>query len=123
MKKLLVSLLCVVASSSALAFVPATVQSIFSSCPQAAPTTDGGFCASFKSVASCQCVEKGVPSSVCQNIDLLYKVMIARYHSVENACANQHDTSTQNCIDDWKCYMSGGTNSQGGLCSSTGSKC
>ncbi len=105
MKKFLVSLLCVVTSSSALAFVPATVQSTFSSCPQAVSTTDGGFCASFKSVASCQCVERGMPSKACQSMDLLYNAMIATYKTVERACANQHDTSTQNCIDDWKCYI------------------
>ncbi len=118
MKKLFILALGLL-SSACFAFSP--VASF--SCAQAVPTTDGGFCPSFKSVANCHCQEQGMPAKVCQNMDLLYNAMVARYSTLERACANQHDTSTQNCIDDWNCYRNGGTNSQGGLCSSSGSKC
>jgi hypothetical protein len=125
MNKIIFFIICFI-STTCFAFAPAADKAAtlaaLSSCPQAVPTTDGGFCPSFKAVATCHCVESGMPVKACQNMDLLYAAMIGRYTTVERACANQHDTSTQNCIDDWKCYRSGGSTA-GGLCSSTGSKC
>jgi hypothetical protein len=125
MKKILVFIMCFF-SVSCFAFAPMADKTAslaaFSSCAQAVPTTDGGFCPSFKTVATCHCIESGIPSKACQNMDLLYAAMIGRYKTVESACANQHDTSTQNCIDDWQCYRSGGSTA-GGLCSATGNKC
>lgn len=95
----------------------------YSNCPQAAPTNDPSFCASFKSVASCHCVESGLPSGMCQNMNTIYNLMIARFGSIQKSCEYQRDTSTQTCIDDWNCYRSGGKDSQGRLCSGTGKVC
>jgi hypothetical protein len=92
-------------------------------CPRAVPTNDPGFCASFKSVAECHCTSKGLPRSQCTNMKLLYDRMIAMFGSVRGACEFQRDTSTQDCIDDWNCYGTGGRDSQGRLCSSTGNYC
>lgn len=93
------------------------------SCPQALPSDHPGFCSSFKSVAVCHCVESGFPEGKCQNMSTLYLLMIARFGSIQKACEYQHDTTTQICIDDWNCYRSGGRDSQGRLCSSTGNAC
>jgi len=92
-------------------------------CGQALPASDPHFCASFKSVAVCHCTESGIPAGKCQNMNNIYQLMINLYKTVENACAHQHDTSVQICIDDWKCYRNGGRDSQGRLCSSTGNAC
>lgn len=93
------------------------------SCPQAVPTNNPAFCQSFKQVAECHCVEAGLPKGMCNNMKTIYQRMIGIYGTVERACKNQHDTSTQNCIDDWKCYRNGGNNSNGEPCSNTGKKC
>ena len=127
MKTILALVICFISTAS-FAFAPGSDSKLaalsgFFSCAQAVPTTDAGFCPSFKAVAACHCVESGVPEKACQNMKLLYAAMIGRYTTVERACANQRDTSPQNCVDDWKCYGTGGTNSQGGACSSNGSLC
>lgn len=96
---------------------------LYSNCPQALPTNNSGFCASFKSVAACHCKESGLPDGTCQNMQTVYQLMIARFGSIKKACEYQHDTSTQVCVDDWKCYRNGGKDSQGNLCSSTGKVC
>lgn len=93
----------------------------FAVCQQAEATYSPQFCPSFKSVAECHCYP--LPPSMCQDMDKLYNRMIAIYRSVENACKSQHDTSIQNCIDDWHCYREGGVDSTGQLCSGTGNKC
>lgn len=92
-------------------------------CPQALPIENPSFCTSFKTSASCHCVEMGMPSGMCQDMNLLYYQMIARFGSLEKACAFQHDTPQQTCIDDWNCYRHGGKDSQGNFCSSTGGSC
>jgi len=92
-------------------------------CPQALPTDSPAFCESFVSVARCHCIASGMSKIFCQNVGFIYKTMIALYGSVENACAHQHDTDAQNCIDDWHCYRSGGSDSAGRLCSGTGKAC
>ncbi|MBA2648657.1 MAG: hypothetical protein H0U75_03480 [Legionella sp.] len=89
-------------------------------CPQALPTSNPGFCTSFKSVAECHCP---LPKAMCQNMETLYQRMIQIYGTVEGACRSQHDTDIQTCIDDWKCYREGGKNSKGQLCSGTGKNC
>jgi hypothetical protein len=108
----------------------ALVLSVFSTsiyavtaCPQAADTDNPGFCPSFQSVAQCHCAESGLPKSMCQDMNSIYKRMIVIFGSVQRACEYQKDTSTQNCIDDWSCYRTGGVNSRGALCSSTGRSC
>jgi hypothetical protein len=94
-----------------------------SGCPQGLPTSDVNFCSSFKTVAICHCTAMGIPRFLCKNMNNLYKTMILRYGSVDNACESQQDTSKQNCLDGWTCYRNGGSNSQGKLCSSTGKAC
>lgn len=92
------------------------------SCPQALPTNSPNFCQSFKDVAQCHCTE-ALPKQLCANMKMIYQRMIGIYGTVERACKSQRDTSTQNCIDDWKCYRNGGNNANGEPCSNTGNKC
>lgn len=92
-------------------------------CPLAVPTTASNFCSSFKSVAACHCLEKSIPPVVCQDMGKIYAEMMAFFGSLKAACALQKDTPPQTCEDDWNCYRNGGRNSQGALCSSTGSVC
>ena len=92
-------------------------------CPSAVSSSEPGFCSSFKLAAQCHCTNSGLPVGMCTNMQVLYSRMISTFGSVQRACEFQHDTSTQNCVDDWSCYQNGGINSQGGLCSSTGNAC
>lgn len=94
-----------------------------SRCPLALPTEHPGFCASFKSVAACHCVEAGLPAGMCQNMDVIYNRMLVMFGSMEKACQYQSDTPLQLCMDGWNCYRLGGRNSQGQLCSATGRAC
>lgn len=91
-------------------------------CPQAVSTSSPVFCSSFKAVAECHC-SNSLPKSMCTDMQQLYKRMIGMFGSIEKACQFQRDTSTQNCVDDWNCYRSGGKNSRGELCSGTGAAC
>lgn len=91
-------------------------------CTSALPTTHPGFCASFSTAASCYC-SNTLPKKMCENVEQVYKIMIARYGSIDTACKFQRETSAQTCIDDWHCYRKGGQDSLGGLCSGTGKSC
>jgi hypothetical protein len=95
----------------------------FAACPQALPTSDAGFCPTFQAAAQCHCSSKGLPKSMCQDMPKLYDRMISMFGTLERACAFQHDTDTQTCIDDWNCYRNGGKDSKDGLCSATGNPC
>ena len=99
-------------------FIPLSI-----ACPPALATDDLNFCASFKSAAQCYCTASGLPVGMCTNMGLLYTRMIHTFGSVERACSYQHNTSYQECLDDWKCYRLGGQNSQNTLCSGTGNAC
>ena len=92
-------------------------------CPAATSSSNPGFCSSFKLAAQCHCTSSGLPTGMCMNMKLLYTRMISTFGSVQRACEFQHDTSVQNCVDDWTCYRTGGKNSQNELCSSTGNAC
>ena len=92
-------------------------------CEQAVPSTDAGFCPSFKAVAECHCLENGLGPDTCGNMAALYQYMLDFFGSLEQACSFQQDTDYKTCMDDWGCYRNGGTNSDGGLCSATGSAC
>lgn len=113
MRTLFIFFICLISSS---------VFALPLACLQALPTTHPGFCASFKSVAQCHCEEK-IPGALCKDMKTLYKRMLDMFGSLQKACEYQKDTTTQICIDDWNCYLNGGRNSQGGLCSNTGAKC
>lgn len=91
-------------------------------CPPAAPTTDSGFCASFAASASCYC-SNSLPKRMCENVEQIYKLMLARYGSIETACKFQKETTMQTCLDDWHCYRIGGTNVEGAQCSGSGKSC
>ena len=97
--------------------------SSMAACPSATSSNSPGFCSSFKLAAQCHCTSSGLPMGMCMDMKLLYSRMISTFGSVKRACEFQHDTSVQNCVDDWNCYRSGGKNSQNALCSSTGNVC
>ncbi len=127
MKKsiLIVSLLCAFGFSLSGNAMPKTLltSTAVLACGQATPTTDPNFCPTFKAVAQCHCVSSGLPAGMCQDMSLLYQRMVSMFGSIQKACEYQHDTSIQNCVNDWNCYRIGGTDSTGGLCSSTGRAC
>src|SRR3990167_9823649 len=81
----------------------APLYSNYSNCPQGLPDDNPEFCSSFKSVASCHCVESGLPKGMCQDVNLIYNRMISMFGSVQKACEWQHDTDTQTCVDYWSC--------------------
>lgn len=95
----------------------------FAACPQASPTNTAGFCSSFKLAAQCHCASSGLPKGMCINMKSIYDRMNSMFGSVQRACEYQKEISTQNCIDAWNCYRSGGTTSQSTLCSGTGRAC
>ncbi|MDX1900523.1 MAG: hypothetical protein SFW66_00790 [Gammaproteobacteria bacterium] len=92
-------------------------------CTPAAESNDPGFCPSFKAAVECYCVAKGLPDAMCKNTDLIYEKMVATWGSLETACRMQKDSTQQECMNDWICYRSGGTDTQGRSCSSTGKSC
>ena len=93
------------------------------SCPQASTSGNSEFCSSFKRTAQCYCTSAGLPAGMCNDMGVIYKRMVTLYGSVERACKFQRQTSTQECLDDWHCYRSGGRNSGNELCSGTGNSC
>ena len=100
-------------------FIPKT----HPACSKAYPAYNSKFCAAFKASAACACSSSGMPRSQCQDMKKLHERMIMVFDSVEKACAYQHDTSTADCRDSWKCYRLGGKDSQGRLCQATGKAC
>ena len=108
-------------SSLALCFIYTSAMA--GNCPEAAATNIPTFCPTFDTSAQCHCVEHGLPKSACQDTMKIYKRMLVVYRTVERACASQHDTTPQTCMDDWNCYVNGGKDSQGRSCSGTGSHC
>jgi hypothetical protein len=92
-------------------------------CPNALPTDDVNFCASFKTAASCYCSDQGVPFGMCQDMHVLYNRMMVVFKTIDRACEFQHYTSKQNCIDNWRCYLAGGTDSTGRSCGATQLPC
>jgi len=92
-------------------------------CPPGTETNSPSFCSSFKLAAQCHCTSSGLPKGMCMNMRSLYDRMTSIFGSVRRACEYQRDTSTQNCMDSWSCYRSGGSTSQNNLCSGTGNAC
>lgn len=93
------------------------------SCTNAQPTDSINFCSTFKAAATCYCTASGLPASMCQNMKVLNARMIIVFGSLQKACEYQHYTSTQDCINNWNCYLQGGKDSNGKLCSSTQRPC
>lgn len=100
-------------------FIPKT----HPACAKAYPPHHSQFCAAFKASAACACTSSGMPQSQCMNMKKLHERMIMVFDSVEKACDYQHDTSSAECRDGWKCYLLGGKDSQGRLCQTTGKAC
>lgn len=92
-------------------------------CTNAFPTDNPNFCTSFKAAATCYCTASGVPFGMCQDMHVLYNRMIVVFKNLRKACEYQHYTTTQDCVDNWTCYLAGGVDSQGRKCSSTGIPC
>lgn len=92
-------------------------------CSHAEPTNSPNFCTSFKTAASCYCIDSGLPAGMCQDMKALFNRMIIAFGSLQKACEYQHHTTTQDCIDNWNCQRKGGVNSQSQLCSGTGKAC
>jgi hypothetical protein len=92
-------------------------------CPRASGTETPKFCASFKVAAQCHCQASGLPSMMCSNVRLLYQRLMLTFGTIEKTCAFQRDTTTEDCIDAWHCYLNGGKNMRGKLCNSTGRSC
>ncbi len=93
------------------------------SCSNAVPTDSPNFCASFKTVAPCYCTSSGLPSMMCQDMNVLYARMISVFGTLKKACEYQKYTSPQDCIDNWNCYRNGGVDSRGRICSSNRKAC
>lgn len=85
-------------------------------CTNALPTDDANFCSSFKSTATCYCISSGVPSGMCQDMFMLYYRMMSVFGTLQKACEYQTYTSTQDCINNWNCYLHGGVDSNGHAC-------
>ena len=91
-------------------------------CPSALPTDDAAFCSSFTAAAICYCTA-ALPAAMCQDMNVLYQRMLITFGSLERACEYQKYTDKQNCIDNWNCYLHGGIDSKGHLCSGTQAAC
>ena len=92
-------------------------------CPRATASSSLDFCSSFAVAAECHCQASGLRRDMCLNHDVLYKRMIITFGSLQRACEFQHDTTAQECIDDWNCFRNGGVTSDNQLCSGTGKAC
>jgi hypothetical protein len=81
------------------------------------------FCKAFEEIARCHCTNSGLPSRLCQNVQSIYSRMISTFGSIDKACRFQKDTSQNNCIDAWKCYLQGGELGDGQACSGSRLPC
>jgi hypothetical protein len=95
----------------------------FSVCPLAIPTNDPRFCEDFQSVAACHCRESGLHPDFCADTQALVNFMISFYGTLERACKSQKVTTQADCLDNWNCYLKGGIDSRGRLCSSNQKAC
>lgn len=100
-----------------------SLSTAFAACTNAVPTDNPNFCASFKSSAICQCIAHGLPSVMCQDMNMLYARLISVFGSLRKACEYQKYTSVEDCMDSWNCYRQGGVDSRGRICSSTAKSC
>jgi hypothetical protein len=96
---------------------------LIAACPRATSTDSSSFCPSFKEAAKCHCTASGLPTMMCTNVRLLFQRLMVTFGSLERTCEFQRDTTKEDCMDSWKCYLNGGKNMQGQLCNSTGRSC
>jgi hypothetical protein len=94
--------------------------------PHAAISSASNFCATFPPAATCNCENHGMTPAFCSDMTNIYTAMMQTYHhNLADACNNpkaQTVSSTQECIDDWNCYWSGGISTTG-KCNATGLAC
>lgn len=110
-------------ASASLGFVKLFISRTHPNCSHAVVTSNRRFCGSFRLAAQCQCTSAGLPRGSCTDMGVIYKRMLSVFGTVHDACEFQRDTTTQNCLDNWACYFSGGKDSTGQLCSFTGRAC
>lgn len=99
------------------------LQLMASSCPHAVPTHCAKFCETFRNAAKCHCTSSGLPQGMCSDVKLLYKRLITTFGTLERTCEFQRDTTKENCIDSWHCYLNGGVNTDGKPCNDNGNPC
>ena len=92
-------------------------------CPKVSAYDTPEFCGMFESIARCHCQASGLSAKMCSNVPLIYSRMLSTFGSIERACRFQKDTTPQNCIDAWQCYLKGGQLANGQVCNGTGSPC
>lgn len=89
--------------------------------------TVGNFCTLFPAtVASCWPPVGAYKKFSHQQMMQNYNLMKSVYGTLAQACRKNAATTgstVQQCIDQWTCYVTGGRDSQGGLCSGTGAAC
>jgi hypothetical protein len=103
-------------------FVLFVTSSVSLACSQATPTNAPNFCATFRVAAQCHCSAR-LPAAMCGKMNDLYQRLLIMFGSLEKACEYQHDTTKESCMDSWNCYLYGGNNVDGKLCSGTGRAC
>lgn len=126
---LFVSHLCLAQSVFPVSAVSGSFENAAQCTPHPTVSTDTGsdFCTLFpETVASCWPL--GHQSTFTpEQMKINYTLMLAPYGgSLFMACkqnASKNGSTTQQCIDQWTCYIKGGKDSQGGLCSGTGVSC
>lgn len=95
--------------------------------PTVSSDTVSNFCTIFpESVASCWPPVGSHRNFTYTQMIQNYTLLRAVYGSLNAACAKNApsmSSTKQVCIDQWTCYVSGGRDSQGGLCSGTGVAC
>jgi len=85
-----------------------------------ASDSDPQFCVNFKTaVQGCSPIKN-------LSMQKIYKMMVAVYGSLQNACAKnaaKYGGTAQTCIDQWNCYWNGGQDSVGNTCDGNGVRC
>lgn len=86
-------------------------------CGLAPSHTAANFCSGFKAVVACNCSAKHEPSTICSNISVMYHLMQVQYIKygtkwLQEACEQNKGAgvTTAECMDQWKCYMTGQPN-------------
>lgn len=90
-------------------------------CPDALPTDHPSFCASFPAAATCYCRAQAPSPGMCANMQVITKQIMGM--GINAACFIQHFVTFQACVDNWVCYIHGGFDTSGRVCSSTGRNC
>ncbi|MBA2657619.1 MAG: hypothetical protein H0U70_11675 [Tatlockia sp.] len=91
-------------------------------CQNAESTEKSNFCSSFTVAAKCHCVANGL-GPACQSVDHIAARLTSFFGSLDKACRVQRNTTPQNCLDSWNCYLYGGVDSFNRPCNATGIAC